>query len=496
MKNNINYFVFTLLLFALVATSCKKYIDFLPENTLPAKQTDFTITANAYQPVAGLYSSFNSKVGGWTTEAFTVIRDPDLEKGNANPNDQQQLTGFNQFDYSQAPAFWMTNNVWTGNYTTVINANNALIALDQYKAASASQTDKDLIDQYKAEVRVLRAYSYFVLYRDFGDVPLFTINGDPSSYKKAKFEDIIAFIKTEMDDCYNILPKVHPKDMPNKGAASAYTALALKAKAAADILDYDSMLSATEAIIASGKFDLYPDFINLFNRSGRLCIENLFEAQFSNLNQNSGPSTTTDAFWAWEGIAHPIGSFKKFPGGKNLNGGWGFGVPTQKLVDFLVSRNETTRMKVTVLKVGSVTYGFDTIKTNNAPYPTMYNGKAYVPSSQIEDGRNDYGSGNNVRLIRYADILLLNAEAKVAKGQNGDVSLNKVRNRVGLSSLTNATLAQIYDERHAELAMEWGEEYYDLVRTERAASKLPGWSTDKRFFPKPTPQTDLNPNLL
>lgn len=493
MKNNLKYYVFTLL-FAFVATSCNNYIDILPENTLPATQIDYTITGNAYEPVAGIYSSFTWNIGSWQNLAFTVIRSPDTEKGSSNPNDQQQLTFFNQYDYSQCPAFWMTNNVWTRLYSVIMSANLAMISLEKYKEAAASQTDKDLIVSYEAEVRVMRAYVYFFLYRQFGDIPLFTKNDDPAAYHKTKFEDIIAFIKTEMDDCYNALPKVHPKDMPHPGAASAYTALALKAKAAADILDYDSMLSATETIISSGKFDLYPDFINLFNRLGRLCIENIFEAQFSNLNQSSGPQTTPDAFWAWEGINNPIASLKKF-NGVNLNGGWGFGVPTQKLVDFLTSRNDTTRMKVTVLRVGTVTYGGDTIKTTSTPYPTMWNGKAYVPSTQIEDGRNDYGSGNNIRLIRYADILLLNAEAKVAKSQNGDISLNMVRNRVGLPSITNATLDQIYDERHAELTMEWGDEYFDLVRTGKAAATLTGWSADKRFYPKPTPQTDLNPNL-
>lgn len=125
----------------------------------------------------------------------------------------------------------------------------------------------------------------------------------------------------------------------------------------------------------------------------------------------------------------------------------------------------------------------------------MYNGKAYVPSTQIEDGRNRYGSGNNVRVFRNADILLLNAEAKVGKGQNGDASLKKVRDRVGLPKITNATMEQILDERRAELAMEWGEHYYDLVRTGKAAAQLPGWSAEKRFYPIPLSQIDLNPNL-
>jgi hypothetical protein len=66
---------------------------------------------------------------------------------------------------------------------------------------------------------------------------------------------------------------------------------------------------------------------------------------------------------------------------------------------------------------------------------------------------------------------------------------------VGLPEIINATMEQILDERRAELAMEWGEHYYDLVRTGKAADQLPGWSADKRFYPIPLSQIDLNPNL-
>jgi hypothetical protein len=494
MKKKLKYSVFTLLLFALVSTSCKDYIEIPPENTLPVLGIDYTITADSYKPVAGIYSSLNVNMGWWITFAALAIRSDDVEKGSPSPTDQQQLTDLHNFNYVGADNYWLLELSWTGAYQVIIDANLALIALDKYKEAAKQQTDKDQIDQYKGEVRFIRSYSYFVLYRLFGDVPLFTKNGEDAAYKKTKFEDIIKFIENEMDTCYTVLPKVHPKDMPHKGAASAYSALALKAKAAADILDYDAMLSATETIINSDKFDLYPDFINLFNREGRLCEENLFEMQYSNLNQSSGDATNDDAWFDFQGPAQPFSSKKKF-NGENLSGGWGFAPPTQKIVDFLTSRNDTTRIKVTIMKVGEVTYGGDTLLATSTPYPTMYNGKAYVPSTQIEDGRNRYGSGNNVRVFRYADILLLNAEAKVGKSQNGDASLNKVRDRVGLPEIINATMEQILDERRAELAMEWGEHYYDLVRTGKAADQLPGWSADKRFYPIPLSQIDLNPNL-
>jgi hypothetical protein len=125
-------------------------------------------------------------------------------------------------------------------------------------------------------------------------------------------------------------------------------------------------------------------------------------------------------------------------------------------------------------------------------------GKAYLPANQMSPGRTDYGSNNNVRVLRYADVLLLNAEAKVRKGQNGDAPLNLVRQRAKLNPITGASLQNILDERRAEFACEWwGERYNDLIRTGQAATVLApfGFAQGKEYLPVPQAQKDLNPNF-
>ena len=90
----------------------------------------------------------------------------------------------------------------------------------------------------------------------------------------------------------------------------------------------------------------------------------------------------------------------------------------------------------------------------------------------------------------------MNAEAKVRLGQSGDTPLNEVRERAGMKVIKGATIDQILEERQVELALEWGERYYDLVRTDRAASELPGFKKgETEYFPIPLNQIDLNPNL-
>jgi len=100
-------------------------------------------------------------------------------------------------------------------------------------------------------------------------------------------------------------------------------------------------------------------------------------------------------------------------------------------------------------------------------------------------------------MYRYAEVLLMNAEAKIRKGQSGDAQINEVRQRVGLAPLTGASLQQLMDERHAELICEWwGERFNDLLRTDQAATALPGFVKGKsEYIPIPQAQEDANGNL-
>jgi hypothetical protein len=129
-------------------------------------------------------------------------------------------------------------------------------------------------------------------------------------------------------------------------------------------------------------------------------------------------------------------------------------------------------------------------------------GKQYLPSEQLTPGRSDYGTNKNFPCIRYAEILLMYAEALTqgATGSAGtaDQAVNLVRERAGLASLSGVTNAQVMDEKFAELAMEWGTRFYDMVRLGNTAAlsyenRL--FSADKAFLPYPQNQVDLLPNL-
>ncbi len=129
-------------------------------------------------------------------------------------------------------------------------------------------------------------------------------------------------------------------------------------------------------------------------------------------------------------------------------------------------------------------------------------GKHYLPSNQLIEGRTAYGSNKNYNIIRYAEILLMYAEA-VAQGasassMSADQAVNMVRARAGLTPISGVSLDQILDEKYAELSMEWGKRYFDLVRLGRLNELSYDGRTfteDKTFLPYPQAQVDQFPIL-
>lgn len=165
--------------------------------------------------------------------------------------------------------------------------------------------------------------------------------------------------------------------------------------------------------------------------------------------------------------------------------------------DWAYERGETVRATTSFLLAGSTTPDGDVIKPQiNSAKTDCWNGKAYTPTNQLTPGRTKYGTNNNVRIFRYADVLLMNAEAKIKNGKSGDNPFNEVRRRAKMPELKNVTFEQVIDERRMELVCEWGERYNDLVRTGLAKTELVGWSEDKALLPLPFNQYTQTPDLL
>lgn len=467
------------------ATSCSDYIDIDPENSVPEEKVDYTNLDNMYMPVSGVYAKVRTGAMHWVIWPLSIVRDGDVWSGK--PDDQAPLVDMGNYNYDQG--FWGLNEMWNQYYGIIKVANSALESLDEYAVYATTDAQKATNRSYQGEVKFLRAYAYYRLVQAFGPVTILRSNTQ-TNLTRSTIEAVNKYMLEDLEYAYNNCPEVRPNEMAHIGAVSAYSAKALAAKVYLNMGQYDQVEKLTDDIINSRKFELYGDFYQLFKIPGKLCDESLFECQCTDFGQGSGEMVDADQWFNFQGPSLQ---------GPNISvGGWGFIGYSDEFKAWAESRNEDVRATTTFLVGGTTTPSGDFIKPQqNSIRTNCWNGKAYTPTNQMTEGRTKYGSNNNIRVLRYADVLLMNAEAKVKLGKNGDEPFNEVRRRAHMPELTNVTFDQILDERRMELCCEWGERYNDLIRTGKAAEVLgpKGWTVEKTYYPLPLDQITDNADL-
>jgi hypothetical protein len=504
MKRKSLYIQIAILLAALiVVTACEKKLDEPEENKTYTEGTDYTKTSDMIKPLIGIYVKLSATE--WENYPLIAVRGDDVNAGGLG--DQQDFTETDKYNYNKD--YWMYNSVWQNHYIKITNANSAIEQINNYKEFASN---KALADQYIAEVKVLRAYWLLQLSRIWGSLPI-PMDPDPTTLYVAPLstkDEVMQHISDQIDEALPFLTDMRPNqrtDIP--GGATKYTALAVKALANLELKNYQKVADATGEIIKSGKFTLDPDFYNLFKLNGKLNNENLLEMQYSDLGSGTG-----DNYGYLYAFFGPEGWTPKVAG---AGGGWGFFEPSLKYIKFMIERGEKTRLETSVLFtprgiaeiaktttvpswVSNITPSGDVI--NDFAREMFASGKHYLPSDQLTPGRTDYGTNQNMICIRYAEVLLMYAEAltQSATGSAGsaDDAVNAVRLRAGLSTISGVTNAQVMDEKFAELAMEWGTRFYDMVRlgkTEELSYEGRTFTAGKTFLPYPQAQVDLLPIL-
>ena len=498
-KKTIAYMAAATLL--LSGASCSDFLDKAPENTVPEESIDYTNLSNMYQPVSGVYGALRTGGMHWVGLPLYIVRDDDVWSGRHD--DQGDLINIGE-SFVYMNSFWGFNEMWNQNYKIVRVANAALDDLANFRANCTSNDDLQKNSEYEGEVRFLRALAYYRLTQLFGDVTILRSNTQTDLTRSVR-DVVYEYMLTEdLLPAIELLPKVHPRNAEHMGAATSYTAATLAAKVYLQMNDFPNVKKQTEYVINSGLFDLYPDFYNLFKTAGMLCEESLFECQLTDNGIGAGEEIKAGEWYTFQG-----------PVNTGVVSGWGFIGYRDQFQEWAANRGETVRATTTFLKGGETTPSGDFIEgTTNVTATNCWNGKAYLPVSETPAGRG-YGSGNNIRILRYADVLLMYAEACVETGQdlgNALIQFNKVRTRAKMPEIKQSELTKdmILDERRMELAGEWGERYMDLVRTGKAAQVLNegvdptpgdryivvnGWTEDKTYYPIPPTQIENAPAL-
>jgi starch-binding outer membrane protein, SusD/RagB family len=475
-----------------LTSNCEDFLEMRPEGTIPTAGIDYTKSENIFLPISASYA----KLRLYGAHAFPYIGAFEIASDNADkgstPEDNPPMKEIDDLTYQSNNG--LLNNLWTSYYDIVSAANYAIQQMSFFEESLMDEGDKLYARQCQGEVKVIRAYAYFNLTRLFGSVPIIdTILSaeELADVSQASTAELYEFIEKDLEEAIEVLPVSYTSEWD--GRITRYTAMGIKAKVHLYQSEWDSVASLTDPIIASGRFNLLTNFREVFSMEGENSRESLFEIQGSTLGRTSGDA----AFLEYAFVQGPRGNSPS-----NMQG-WGFSTPSQNLIDFFNLRGEVIRPATTLLYRGTKTPEGDSIK-NNCTNP-VYNGKVYTPSIYNKWNFNGYGFDYNIRILRYADILLMYAEARVngagitfTSGLSADEAVNIVRRRAGLTDLAGVTLQDIWDERRAELALEQ-DRFFDLIRTGQAATALSskGFTVGKHeVYPIPAVQMQLNTNLV
>ena len=502
-KSDFTKILLLCLIFGFGAMSCSDKLE-EREGQLDTGDFDYTDASNMDQAVIGAYHEFATR--GWEEPLLLGVRGDDVNAGGLG--DQQPYADIDMFSYDKD--YWMINSLWSVHYNDIINMNSAINQVLQFKEF-ANEEEAALADQYIAEISVLRAFLHLNLARTWENIFIITSNQPDEELKQGVSSkvEVMQFISDEMDAAIALLPDARPNERTDiRGGVTKYTAYAIKALAHQEIENYQEVANAAGAIISSGKFSLYEDFYQLFKKPGELSNESLLELQFSDYGSETGN--------ALYHLYAPFGPQNWTPARENASAGWGFYEPSNKFIKFMIDRGEEVRLQTSVLftdrgiqELEDEGVVFPNFVSNTTPSGDVINdfarakfssGKHYLPSVQLTDERNNYGAGKNFIVIRYAEILLMYAEALKlganATSISADEAVNLVRSRAGMPALSGVTHQQVLDEKFAELAMEWGIRYYDMVRNNKLDELSydgRSFSASERYLPYPQAQLDALP---
>lgn len=475
----LKYYIFALLL---VFTGCRDYLTEIEPGTTLLNDF-FTSTAAAKQNVTGCYVPLMWEYNNtYLSEWFIgdIVSD-DALKGGGSTSDMADA--YDMENWRTTSQNTLLLDFYRAQYQGIARCNLAIKYITNMEIGTDSIFTPTMKNNLLGEAHYLRAYYYFRLVRVFAGVPITTEvidNSDNWGVPRASTEQVYNLILEDLTKANYMLPvrsamKAEDLGRATKGAAQAmllkvnlymaspYWNKQLTQDAATY---YAAAKQWGDSIIASGEYSLCPNYEDNFTLAGENGQESVFEIQYMEVP------------WGdyGEGFGFTAGSFTQIlmrSRSSLIGGGWGFDHPTQNLYDEFEPSD--IRRDVAILNpVDSL------IET---PSVEIYLGSRYLNNKygmyrDPADQGGGYGKWSlhatrgplNNRQIRYADVLLMYAEACLGAGDEATARayINKVRQRVGLADVATADNAALRHERRVELAME-GHRWFDLVRWEGVA---------------------------
>ena len=474
MRNNI-YTPVLFLLLSVWFASCTDVLDKEPLGILDANNY-FKTAEDAIQGVNAAYQPLlmNNENNNFYWVFGTLASEEALAGGDGS------RPGIIEIDIMKHTAATQEiNDFWKLNYAGIVQANTVISKTPLVDA------DQELKDRIIGEGLFLRAYYHFVLAQVFGDVPLILEIQPPDEVlvSRTPKADVFARVAADCEAAALMLPLTYSGS--DVGRVTKGAALALAAKAHLYLEDYESVLSRIADIKALGIYALQADYRNNFYDSTQNNSESVWEIQHANLELGVG--NFLNQWWL----------------SKKVEDGYGFCEVSMEFVNAFELNDP--RLKFTVARHNEPYFGV----TYKASYSsTGASPRKYLQHKDEVTQKSD--GGINYTAIRYAEVLLWEAEALAELGRTSEAlfPLESVRSRARaqatdpVNTLPEITITDqqglidvIRHERLVELGFEM-HRFFDLVRWGIAADVIPGFVAGKNeVFPIPQTELDLNPNL-
>jgi starch-binding outer membrane protein, SusD/RagB family len=525
MNNNVKIFkhimaAFVIVLILLITGGCKKFLDRKP---LTSTYDDLHQGLLENESL-GMYSSLRTYAGfsGLPWLDFHSVRDDDAQKGSTVSDGSEITTMYETFNYGKAG--WAPETYWNDHYQMIVQANKLL-----YDAATTKATDPASLRNI-GEAHFFRAYSFFELVKTYGMVPLINYYYTKASdgiKPKSPAADIYAQIDKDLDTASMYLPLNWNDATGNSTFPGRLTSGAAKTLWAQTHLfrsDWGQVVSLCNSVILSAQYKLCTNFADIWrdqsgaSQGGKNGPESIWEMQATD-GASAQTNSAVDYGSTW-------GTQQSVRGDGVWNLGWGWNTPTQNLVT--AWDNADPRKAYTILYAGQSDglggYG-GTLPAYPSPSAQQYwNKKIYLgndPSMRTYTGfvnNNGQCPWINHRILRYADVLLMLAEAsnELGDGATAETNLELIRNRASGNLGATRTVVPpiafvnkdqmrtaIKNERRFEFAME-GYRFYDLVRWTPASDGIDapnalgglGYTAKNAFYPYPQTAIDLSGGVL
>ncbi len=423
--------------------------------------------------VTGVYNSLtqgdcfgNGDVSGWGLITFTCTISDDADKGSNAADQAVPIGDIDNFTLTPTNKFCET--IWGGHFNGIGAANQALGELSKSKTIASAQ-----LKTYQAEVKFIRGYLYFNMVRMFGDVPLVLkvpkdlveASSDPVYVTRVSKNIVYDSIARDLQYAVDNLPlrAGSVAGHVTKGAAQS-----LLAKVYLYQKQWAKSQALTDAVIASGQYSLLSDYATIWRQVGDNSNESIFEIESGKFNNGN---FAVDNYTICQGPR--VGGLG---GWDDL--GYGFNDPTPDLI--AAYEPNDLRKNATIIFIdnsgthkGTILWDGKRIPSSDSVQNLYYNYKAYTSATK-ETYANplDKNRPKNIHILRYADVLLMNAEAAFQTG-SGDAlgKVNQIRQRAGLPPKGSLTIDDIWKERRLEFAMEH-DRFWDLVRQGRAGQVM------------------------